>query len=285
MYHDSSWMFSAPTKDFTAVLETTRCLRFLGHQILIHASQEKRRFQVFSKWLRFEIDTQATDPSSTSAEEAADQDPMVDYSLLLPYIQNGLANSALKPFLEKTENDSLDVLQAYDVLRKAFEQQTPLPRSGGPALSAFATFQSTRELCDILFTHITAWMSGNTRMAHGLMLEEGAKGSITAMRTIYTVSSAHDSRLLILTQSLQNSAAAEMSTFIAVATPEQIEIDGRIASTFNVHEIQHEANIESVKDSVSCLKSVNVGLPKGKVLDLCFIDDQELMILMRIEGT
>lgn len=76
-----------------------------------------------------------------------------------------------------------------------------------------------------------------------------------------------------------------MSTFVAVATPNEIEIDGRKACEFHVHEIQHEANIESVKDSVSCLKSMSVILPKGKVLDVCFIDDLELMILMRIEGT
>ncbi|KAB2577683.1 hypothetical protein DBV05_g3785 [Lasiodiplodia theobromae] len=115
-YTGSSKIINVPPEELSNILDTLRCLRLLAHNVLIYAGEERRQFTAFSKWLRYEIDTQATDPSSQSAEEAADRDPGLDHGLLLAYIPGALTKSKLAPFLRRQADivDPRPELLAYE---------------------------------------------------------------------------------------------------------------------------------------------------------------------------
>ena len=72
----------------------------MAHSILIRASLELQQFTSFSMWLRHEIDTQAADPRSASAEEMAEKDTLVDHARVLDYIQGAMTKSRLVEFFQ-----------------------------------------------------------------------------------------------------------------------------------------------------------------------------------------
>jgi len=87
-------------QDLTNVIDTINCLNLMAHNILIHARGELQQFTSFSMWLRHEIDTQATDPSSASAEEMAEKDTLIDHAKVLDYIQGAMTKSRLVEFFQ-----------------------------------------------------------------------------------------------------------------------------------------------------------------------------------------
>ena len=130
------------TSELDHIFDTISCLQLLCHTLLIYAGTELRQFTAFSSWLRQEIETQATDPLSTTAEESLDKDVMPDYHQILEYVQGPMQHSRLfellnlqKPGkdhtkLEVAEDDSL-LYDQYKVevkkIRKGNGLEKPLP--------------------------------------------------------------------------------------------------------------------------------------------------------------
>jgi anaphase-promoting complex subunit 4 len=90
----------------------------MAHYILVSAGLELQQFTAFSMWLRHEIDIQAADPTSASAEEAAEKDTMIDHAKVLNYVQGAMTKSRLVEFFQQPsdieERPQLD-LAARDV--------------------------------------------------------------------------------------------------------------------------------------------------------------------------
>lgn len=188
-YTGSSTIINVPPEELSNILDTLRCLRLLAHNVLIYAGEERRQFAAFSKWLRYEIDTQATDPTSQSAEEAAERDPGIDHGLLLAYIPGPLTDSKLGPFLRR-QADILNPkpeLLAYDLVKQSME----LHRSGQPVpeggLCAWTLQEILQSQCRELFAQITAWQAANSSMDCGLVLEEGGLSGARDMRMVFEV--------------------------------------------------------------------------------------------------
>ncbi|KAF1927161.1 uncharacterized protein M421DRAFT_183292 [Didymella exigua CBS 183.55] len=99
MYHDSDWIFSGPASQFAALLDVLRNMRLLAHTVLSYVADERRQFDAFSRWLRFVIDFEATEPDSQGRAEMEGRDSGVDIGLVLEYVRHGLQQSSLKPFL------------------------------------------------------------------------------------------------------------------------------------------------------------------------------------------
>ncbi len=93
-------------QDLTNIMDTINCLNLMGHNVLIYIGVEFQQFTAFSVWLRHEIDIQAADPSSASAEEQAQKDTMVDHAKVLAYIQGPMTKSRLVDFFQTTEHKS-----------------------------------------------------------------------------------------------------------------------------------------------------------------------------------
>ena len=163
-------------------------LQLVGHGILSFAREERQQFATFSKWLRHEIDVQATDPTSTSAEETADKDLGLDHGLLLRYIQGALTQSKLKSLLAPTPNtDSFgsQTPSSIEETAKALERHKT-QAEGSDMISIWNLLEQVKYQCSVLSSQITSWQTTNIAMDCGLILEED---EITAkdMRMSYEV--------------------------------------------------------------------------------------------------
>lgn len=151
-------------------------MRFLCHQLLLYASAEHRQFATFSKWLKHEIDVQATDPNSASAEETAERDLGIEYGLLLAYIQGALEESKVDAFLivgEQTSDVETgseaygDVKLVADAFRKGEDCDTA-------ALALQDYFDEWKKCNRVLVDQITNHQRSNSFMNCGLVLDEGS---------------------------------------------------------------------------------------------------------------
>jgi anaphase-promoting complex subunit 4 len=189
-YHDESSTFNVPPEDFTRILEILRYFRLLAHDILIYAGEERQQFIVFSKWLRHQIDIQATDPSSSSAEETAEKDSGLDYVKLLAYIQGPLTASRLSAFLSATGSQvkSPESILLYEDLVKEVERHqkglSPKPES----LSIRRICSIFTQQCTKLFQKITSRRAGSSSMDFGILLDEEQHFSCYDMRMMQGVS-------------------------------------------------------------------------------------------------
>ncbi|KAJ4376578.1 hypothetical protein N0V86_006692 [Didymella sp. IMI 355093] len=131
IYHDSDWIFSGPATQFTALLDVLRNMRLLAHTVLSYVADERRQFQAFSRWLRFVIDFEATEPDSQSRAEMEGRDSGVDIGLVLEYVRHGLQQSSLKPFLMPEimleADDKQEEGASYEDTKKAIGRDRTLP--------------------------------------------------------------------------------------------------------------------------------------------------------------
>jgi anaphase-promoting complex subunit 4 len=105
-FQDSNLALGLKTQELDQIFDTLHCLHLLSHTILIYSSLELRQFTSFSSWLRTEIEIQATDPLSVTAEENLNKDAMPDYPLILEYVQGAMLNSKLYDLLNLQINDN-----------------------------------------------------------------------------------------------------------------------------------------------------------------------------------
>ena len=191
-YHNQDWIFSGPVSYFSTLLTHLKNLRLLAHTTLLYAGDEKRQFASFSKWLRFCIDFEATEPDSQSRQEMEQRDPGVDIGMVLEYIEYGLTRSDIGPYLR--HSDQLPVGQrdagpeSYEDTRKAIEllKEEGVYKEG--ALCMDHVLYHFSEGCARLFQQISAWQEVNTSMECGIVLEEGEiQSQEVDMRAVFSV--------------------------------------------------------------------------------------------------
>jgi anaphase-promoting complex subunit 4 len=181
--------------EFSALLETLKNMRLLAHTAMLYASEEKRQFHNFSKWLRFTIDFEATELESQSRAEMEQRDPGVDVSQVLAYIQYGLTKSDVAPFFRPEAQ--LDPkakgreAASYEDTKKAVE-----------LLKEGATFKEEALCLEHVLGHlstgvmgllkqISRWQEANIQMNSGVVLENlGETDDISTldMRMVFEVS-------------------------------------------------------------------------------------------------
>ena len=145
-YHRLSPVLGLETKNLKECQETVDCLNLLSHKLLIHCRREYREFCAFSKWLRHEVDLQAADPLSATAEEEMERSDTIDYAQTLNYVQGAMTRSALLDFIKPTtsgsEKEQAEISQgrdglfyeSYKKLLKQQEQKKPGEVTNLPAL-------------------------------------------------------------------------------------------------------------------------------------------------------
>ncbi|KAL1650708.1 hypothetical protein SLS58_000826 [Diplodia intermedia] len=259
-YSGSSKIINVPPEELSNILDTLRCLRLLAHNVLVYAGEERRQFTAFSRWLRHEIDTQASDPSSQSAEEAAERDPGLDHGLLLAYIPGALTKSKLAPFLRRQADivDPRPELLAYEhvKLNMNIHRHDELIPDG--SLCAWTLQEILQSQCRELFAQMTAWQAKNSSMDCGLVLEDGA------------VSEARDVRMVF--EELEDSS--DISTYL-VLVPQEAKSEVRL------HRIVHCDVFNSITNSVRSMQAVTVKFKGCEVVDIKFVDDSTFMVLLR----
>jgi hypothetical protein len=175
-FHDRDWIFSEPITDFSSLLETLKNMRLLAHTALLYASEEKRQFHSFSKWLRFTIDFQATEPESQSRIEMEQRDPGVDVSQVLAYIRYGLTKSDLTPYLRpeaQLDTKSREKEAAsYDDTKKAIALLKEGATFKEEALCLEHVLQHLATGVTGLLKQVSKWQQANIQMDSGFVLED-----------------------------------------------------------------------------------------------------------------
>lgn len=194
MYHDTDWIFSSPATEFTSLLDTLENMRLLAHTVLLHAGDEKRQFAAFSKWLRFVIDFEATEPDSQSRAEMEGRDSGVDISLVLEYVRHGLQQSSLLPYLTPEimleEEDKAKDEASYEDTRKAIEVFDEGLKWRPDALCLEHVLSHLMKGTTGLLRQVSKWQESGIQMDSGIILStsQPTDNTIADMRMIYEVS-------------------------------------------------------------------------------------------------
>ncbi|KAI4174012.1 MAG: hypothetical protein LQ343_002575 [Gyalolechia ehrenbergii] len=94
-FQSSDVLLGLSTLELDNMLDSTYCLQLLSYRLLKCVSSESQQFGAFSTWLRHEIEKQAADPTSATAQEIAEKDLSFDYAGILAYIQGAMMQSQM----------------------------------------------------------------------------------------------------------------------------------------------------------------------------------------------
>lgn len=287
MYHDTDWIFSSPVTEFTSLLDTLKNMRLLAHTVLAYVADEKRQFAAFSRWLRFAIDFETTEPDSESRTEMEKRDSGVDISLVLEYVRHGLHQSSmhayLKPEVMLEPEDKAREKASYEDTKKAIavyeEGQSWRPE----ALCLEHVFGHLAKGTTALLRQVSKWQESGIQMNSGIVLEtaEDAEGdSIADMRMVYGVGSPNSSPRECLTVTKQQptsshaSGSTEISTYITLAAPSS-------PATLHIHHLTHAPSITSLPRDLHSHSIASPTFPPGTtILDAKLADDTTLLVLI-----
>jgi anaphase-promoting complex subunit 4 len=197
MYHDTNWIFSGPIAEFASLLETLKNMRLLAHTVLLYVADEKRQFAAFSRWLRFVIDFEATEPGSQSRVEMEGRDSGVDISLVLEYVRHGLQQSSLQPYLMPEmmleAKDKEKEKASYDDTKKAIRVFEEGQKWRPEALCLEHVLGHLSKGTTGLLRQVSKWQESGIQMDCGVVLEaspDGKEDSTADMRMVFEVSHA-----------------------------------------------------------------------------------------------
>ncbi|KAL8664050.1 MAG: hypothetical protein Q9202_003342 [Teloschistes flavicans] len=94
-FQPSDIMLGLSTPELDNMLDSVHCLQLVSHHLLKCAGLELQQFAHFSVWLRHEIERQAADPASASAQEVVDKDTDLNYASILEYIEGAMTHSQM----------------------------------------------------------------------------------------------------------------------------------------------------------------------------------------------
>ncbi|ORY05896.1 anaphase-promoting complex, cyclosome, subunit 4-domain-containing protein [Clohesyomyces aquaticus] len=266
-FHDSNWIFSTPLTSFDALQNLLKNMRLLAHTTLLYAGDEKRQFGMFSKWLRYEIDFEATEPGSQSREEMEGRDPGVDIAMVLEYIGHGLRKSDLTPYLrpqaDLNEQQQGRPPSGYEETSKAVELLKEDASYIEEALCLEQVLKHLQGQCGKLFHQIGGWQEKSTTMDCGVVLEEGDGWEALDLRMVFDPTS-----------------PPLITTYIATYNP-QTSRTSPSQPQLHIHRLTHPSIITTLpKDIHSYTLSTLSFPPSTKILDAKFADDNVLLVLL-----
>ncbi|KAL1592388.1 hypothetical protein SLS60_011467 [Paraconiothyrium brasiliense] len=255
-FHDRDWIFNGPIAAFTALVDVLRTMRLLANTTLLYAADEKRHFASFSKWLRYSIDFEATEPGSQSRTEMELQPPGVDIGIVLEYIQYGMSNSDLKPFLTGSQ-DIPGEASGYDDALKTIEL---LKRGGKYKAEALCLEKVLLQFGNgvrSLLKQVSQWQETNISMDSGIVLEQGDIGAPLDMRMV------------------SEPNTDTISTYIAVPTATIP------TASLNLYRLIHEPRISALPASLRAASAMTLKVEAYVILDATFVDDVTLLLLLQ----
>ncbi|KAF9695720.1 hypothetical protein EKO04_006381 [Ascochyta lentis] len=274
MYHESDWIFSSPATEFTSLLETLKSMRLLAHTVLLYVADEKRQFAAFSRWLRFVIDFEATEPESQSRAEMEGRDSGVDISLVLEYVKYGLQQSSLQPYLLPEAlleaRDKEKVEASYEDTKKAIEVYKEGQKWRPEALCLEHILGHLTKGTTGLLRQVSKWQESGIQMDSAIALEtsqNGEEDSIADMRMVYEQ------------QPTPLSNSTEISTYIALSPLSS-------PATLHIHRLTHASSITTLPRDLHHHSIASLTFPSGtRILDTKYADDNTLLILLHSTQT
>jgi len=251
-------------------------MRLLAHVALTYAGEEHRQFEQFSKWLRHEIDIQATDPNSASAQETRERDIGLDYGLLLTYIEGPLETSKLTAFIPSTPDSQALTGNSsrYDVVKKVLDAFRDDKEIDTSLLVLDSHFQELQRHCNGLISRITDWLRSGSSMNYSIILEECTMTS-------------WDVRMV---------DEDPVSTYVAVVPGDRPSEGKRmildciinfeyLIQAVRFHRIQHHDPFDHTPASIKAKQGITIKFQDTQIMDLKFVDDEKIMLLSKSRGS
>ncbi|KAJ8116671.1 hypothetical protein OPT61_g1956 [Boeremia exigua] len=269
VYHDTDWIFSSPATEFTSLLETLKCMRLVAHTVLVYVTDEKRQFAAFSKWLRFVIDFETTEPGSESRAEMEKRDSGVDINLVLEYVRFGLQQSSLQPYLMPEAmleaEDKAKGKASYEDTKKAIGVFEEGQKWRPEALCLERVLGHLTQGTTGLLRQVSKWQENGTQMDSGVVIEtlQDEGDSIADMRMVYEQPALS-----------QSPSSTELSTYIAI-------VPSSSTSTLHIHRLNHASSITTLPRDLHTHSIASLSFPPGtSILDARFADDVALLVLI-----
>lgn len=103
-YHDTSERLNLSPSSLTGILDVLQSMRLIVHESLNIATEDRRQFLAFSKWLRFQIELH-TSENSADSDESIEQQATFDFGQILSYIQGEFVNPRLIFYWDEASQD------------------------------------------------------------------------------------------------------------------------------------------------------------------------------------
>lgn len=259
-YYEQSPAFDVPISSFAVIQDIIRCIRNIGHHMLLFASEEQRRFASFSRWLRHQIDVQASDPTSAAGKELLEKEAGVDYPLVFSYIEKTLEKSRLEAFLCHPI-DAPDISpkpDLYGTLRTALDGFKTDTEYDSNLLKLPSYHKEWCKHNQILIEQITSWQRANVIVPGALTLGS-EKLDLYDMRMVADVS----------TNGL-------LHTYVATTTK-------KTNSEIKLFKLSHSELFDNVPGSLESCKGLVVKIPGCSIRGIQFGDDNTLFVLVELE--
>ncbi|KAI9732831.1 MAG: hypothetical protein M1834_003769 [Cirrosporium novae-zelandiae] len=258
-FSKSNKLLGLNTQDLTNILDTLDCLTLLGHKILKDSSRELAQFTAFSAWLRQEIDVLATDPTSSSAEEIAEKDALIDCSQALGYIEGPMTKSCLNRYFERmSETKKSDIWNSEDstifekyAMELESNEAQPTP---GQVLGLQDLSSHLNQQCQKIFKQIAETERKNVAFEQPILLWPQPASNVMDMRMHYL----EDEQQVVVycAATFQDSSDSVRITRVTLSPDSSTRNESRVGET-----------LLRVRDV--------------KVQDLKIADDQFLVLLIR----
>jgi anaphase-promoting complex subunit 4 len=149
-FHDSEESIGFDEAQISNLMDIVSGLMLVAHKVLMIVMDELELFNVFSIWLRLEIDKQA---SSSINEELTEKEATMDNARVLTYIQHYLASSPLALYFDGVDKDdstkAQEVLEGAPSLLELLDRQLKEQEVGQPYMKALPRV-------DFLVNHLTS---------------------------------------------------------------------------------------------------------------------------------
>ncbi|KAL8675570.1 MAG: hypothetical protein Q9168_000082 [Polycauliona sp. 1 TL-2023] len=178
-FHSSDFSLGLSTLELDNMLDSVNCLQLLAHQLLKCAVSELQQFAAFSTWLRHEIEKQAADPTSASAQEIAEKDMSFDHCSILDYIQGAMQHTQMLAYTDKEPDGGRlwDLEDEGGPVFQLYKRQMNNASSGSrpqrqlPGLAGMT--QHFEKQLGIFFQHISETQRRNVQIGSPILLGQG----------------------------------------------------------------------------------------------------------------
>jgi anaphase-promoting complex subunit 4 len=256
--------FGLDTVELEQVLDTLSCLQIHSHTVLQKAGAELRQYTNFSKWMKLEIELQAAEPGSQTAEDVAAKYATLEHPAIFQYIQGALQKSELYELLNVQPADDErplwemppDNSNMYEVFKKALKSSQQGHRDKKlPGLSILLSRLENQ--CKLVFNRISQTQKRKVSFGKPIPVFNGEVRCFDAKAVIDETDDAELCRY-----------------YVAVASKEsEIEL-----TKITLRVTNGVSSTESVERAAFVLK-------RGSMIkDLKFADDSTLMVAQKIEG-
>ncbi|KAL8943883.1 MAG: hypothetical protein Q9216_000777 [Gyalolechia sp. 2 TL-2023] len=247
-FQSSDVLLGLSTLELDDMLDSTNCLQLLSYRLLKCVISESKQFGAFSTWLRHEIEKQAADPNSATAQEMAEKDPSFDYPSILAYIEGVMMQSRMLTYLGSPEEDqsqwNLDAegRALFELYKRKLsdESKSIRPQKQLPGLRRLLRHLEAQS--ELAFDRISQTQQRNVQFGVPISLSTGASDCI-------------DMRMVVESEKRRGPLIQAVIKMFRIT----LVVEGGVSST---KKVQYD----------------NIAVPAGALRDVKFIDDETLAL-------